>query len=467
MAEVKPSVFKKYDIRGKAEEDFTDPEVEKLGRALGAYFRKKGQTTALVGRDNRAHSRRLRDMVVRGLVRSGCDVLDIGETVSPVFYFAHHLYHVGAGVMVTASHNPPEDNGFKIYCGESTIYGEEIQEIKRILERKDFVFGEGHLYLRNPREDYLRYICEKVTLGPRKLKVAVDCGNGAAGCLAPELYGRMGCEVLPLFCDPNPTFPNHHPDPTVAENLKHLRELVVKEGADVGMAFDGDGDRLGVVDERGSVIWGDMLQVLFWREILPRYPGARAIVEVKCSQALVEEVKSMGGKPFFYKTGHSLIKAKMKETGTVFTGEMSGHFFFADEYFGFDDGLYAGTRLLRILSHAQKPLSELLADVPRYYSTSETRIPCAEESKRQVIRTMHNYFKEKKCSIIDVDGLRIQFSDGWGLVRASNTQSMLVARCEAKSREALKRIAGQFSALLEGHPGVGKFKWEFLFDKFL
>ncbi|GAW94020.1 phosphomannomutase/phosphoglucomutase [Calderihabitans maritimus] len=456
---MRASVFKAYDIRGKADEDFTNEEVLRLGKALGTYFIQQGFRRVIVGRDNRLHSPRLREAVVDGLVSCGCQVFDIGETITPVFYFAHQLYDVQAGVMITASHNPPEDNGFKVYAGDSTIYGEEIQKIRRLFEAGEFIAGNGQVEERNPREEYLEYIASRVRLG-KPLKVVVDCGNGTAGPWAPALYKKMGCQVIDLYCDSDPSFPNHHPDPTVTENLETLREKVLEERADLGLAFDGDGDRLGVIDDKGKIIWGDMLQILFWREILLKYPGAEAIIEVKCSQALVEEVKRLGGKPFFYKTGHSLIKAKMKEIGAVFTGEMSGHIFFADEYFGYDDALYAGARLLRILSESDKPLSELLSDVPRYYATTETRIGCAEEAKGRVIESLKSYFRNKGYDIIDVDGVRVQFPEGWGLVRASNTQPVLVARCEGKSLNALKEIAGEMKQALSGMSEVEPFDWE-------
>ena len=457
---MRSEVFKTYDIRGKAETDFTDDDVLRLGKAIGTYFIGRGFRDVIVGMDNRKHSPRIKKALVDGLLSCGCFVKDIGETITPGFYFAHKLYKVNAGVMVTASHNPPEDNGFKIYGGDSTIYGDEIQKIRRIFEAGDFTKGEGKIEKQNPREEYFKYIVSNVKLD-RKLKVAIDCGNGAASSWAPELYEKMGCDVIPLYCKSDPNFPNHHPDPTVPENLTDLKKVVLEEKADVGLAFDGDGDRLGVVSDQGEIIWGDILQILFWRELLSKYPGADVIVEVKCSQALIEEVKRLGGKPFFYKTGHSLIKAKMKEIGAVFTGEMSGHFFFADEYFGFDDALYAGARLLRILSKANEPISELLADVPKYYATTETRIGCPKKKKKKVIDVLIDRFRRKGYEIIDVDGLRVEFTDGWGLVRASNTQPVLVARCEGRTPEALKSIARELKEALSQIGEVEEFEWQF------
>ena len=275
-----------------------------------------------------------------------------------------------------------------------------------------------------------------------------------------EILENWGCEVIPLYCESDGTFPNHQPDPVKTANLTMLRKTVIEKGADLGIAFDGDADRIGVVDETGGIIWGDMLMCLYWREIMPTYPGAQAIIEVKCSQALVDEVNRLGGKPFFYKTGHSLIKAKMKEIGAVFTGEMSGHIFFADEYFGYDDAFYAAGRLLRLLSHADQPLSKMLADIPKYYSTAETRVPCSDGDKFRVVDDLVKQFKHQ-YEVIDVDGLRVLFSDGWGLIRASNTQPVLVARCEAKTPAGLEKICSIMKGAMEQYPEVGKFDWEY------
>ncbi|WP_406678053.1 phosphomannomutase/phosphoglucomutase [Moorella sp. ACPs] len=453
-----PVVFKTYDIRGVADRDFPSKEVECLGRALGTFFLDRGECKAIVGRDNRRHSPRISGALIQGILATGCDVVDIGQTVTPVFYFAHFYYQIGAGVMVTASHNPPQDNGFKIFCGDSTIYGEDIQTVRRILEQGRFYAGQGILQRIDPEEAYIKYITSRIN-PLRKLKVAIDAGNGTAGELAVRLFTALGCEVVPLYCESDPEFPHHHPDPTIPENLTDLKELVLLSGADVGLGFDGDGDRLGVINDRGEILWGDLLQILFWREILPKYPAAPAIVEVKCSQALVEEIERLGGRPFFYKTGHSLIKAKMKEIRAPFTGEMSGHFFFADEYLGFDDALYAGARLIRLLSRENKSLSELLADVPRYYATPEIRIPCPEEKKTEVVAEIAKIFSDRGHEIIDIDGARIIFPDGWALVRASNTQSVLVARCEAKTRKALERISQSLSEALSYYP-IGQYCWK-------
>ncbi|NLY42537.1 MAG: phosphomannomutase/phosphoglucomutase [Clostridiaceae bacterium] len=445
MSKVNEGIFRQYDIRGIYGEDLTRKDAELIGRAFGTYIRRKGETEAIVGRDNRKSSPELFDSLVKGMLDAGINVKDIGVVVSPIFYYSTYLYNIKSGIMITASHNPAKYNGFKVQYDGRTLYGEELQEIKEMILRDDFESGQGKLTAQSPVQDYINMIKEKIKLEGRKLKVVVDCGNGTAGFFAPSLLRELGCEVIPLYCDSNPDFPNHFPDPVKPENLQDLIKAVKLNKADLGVGFDGDGDRLGVVDEQGNIIWGDMLMILFWREILPKYPGTTAIVEVKCSEVLVDEIRKLGGKPIIYKTGHSLIKAKMKELNAVFTGEMSGHMFFADEYFGFDDALYACARLLRILSGSGKSLSQLLTDVPRTYSTPEIRIECAEEEKLFYVGKAKIYFKASGHKIIDVDGVRVQFNDGWGLVRASNTGPELIVRCEARTPERLEEIKREIS----------------------
>ncbi|BAF58579.1 phosphomannomutase [Pelotomaculum thermopropionicum SI] len=423
-------------------------------------MREHGGSEVIIGRDNRVSSARLRDDLVRGLVAAGCRVVDVGLVVTPMVYFARIHFGIDGAVMITGSHNPPEENGFKISRGAGTIYGEEIQRLRALMEKGKFAEGNGAVEERDVAASYLAMLREKIKLGPRRLKVAVDCGNGTASLFAEQLLEGWGCEVVPLYCEPDGSFPNHQPDPVKTANLADLRKAVLESGADLGVAYDGDADRIGVVDEKGNIVWGDRLMCLYWREILPRFPGAAAIIEVKCSQALVDEVARLGGRPFFYKTGHSLIKAKMKEVGAVFTGEMSGHMFFADEYFGYDDAFYATGRLLRILSGAEEPLSRLLESVPQYYSTAETRVPCADREKFRVVAGLVEHFRQR-YEVIDVDGARVLFGDGWGLVRASNTQPVLVARCEAKTQEGLDRICGIMKEALREYPAVGAFEWEF------
>lgn len=455
---INPDIFREYDIRGVVGQDLTPPVAETIAQAYATYLAQDGVRRAIVGRDNRESSPGLREAVVRGLVTSGCEVLDIGTVITPTFYFARIHYGVDGGVMITASHNPPEFNGFKLAHGPGTIYGADIQTVRGRANQGQFITGAGSVAIRDVVPAYRGMLVQKIRLGPRRLRVVVDCGNGTASLIGPDVLEDLGCEVIRLYCVSDPRFPHHHPDPVQPANLQDLIATVVRERADLGIGFDGDGDRLGVVDERGTIIWGDILMILFWREILPKHPGAVGIVEVKCSQALYEEIARLGGKPMFYRTGHSLIKAKMKELGAVFTGEMSGHMFFADEYYGYDDAVYAAARLLRILSHTDQPLSTLLADVPQYHATPEIRVECADEAKFEIVRTIAMDFQQR-YSVIDIDGARVLFGEGWGLIRASNTQPVLVVRAEAKTAEGLRRIQGALGDELRKFKAVGPIQW--------
>lgn len=446
-----PSIFRQYDIRGKVGVDFDAPGAGRIARAFALYIIERGHRRVLLGRDNRASSPELRDVMAEALLASGLEVVDIGEVITPMFYFASHHLDIRAGIMITASHNPGEDNGCKLLVGTSTIYGQDIQDLAAMAMRNEQVEAEdrGKLSLADISREYINDICGRIELGQKPLKVVVDCGNGTAGFIAPRFLRELGCNVVELFCDSDPAFPNHHPDPVKVENCQDLIRVVRAESADLGIGFDGDGDRLGVVDPQGNIIWGDMMMILFWREILAKHPGAECIVEVKCSQALVDEIERLGGRPMIYKTGHSLIKAKMKEIGAVFTGEMSGHMFFADEYYGYDDALYAAARLLRIMSNSDKGLGELLADVPRYYATPEMRVKSTDEEKFRVVYQVLEHFRSR-YGIIDIDGARILFPEGWGLVRASNTGPELIVRCEGRTPEALAAIKDELFGFLRG-----------------
>jgi phosphomannomutase/phosphoglucomutase len=462
--QLNPSIFREYDIRGLVDVDFTPEVVYLLGIAAGRYFHEAGETNVLIGRDNRLSGPALRDALVSGLQAESMHITDIGVVITPAFYFAREYLKINAGIMLTASHNPSEFNGMKVALGPSTIYGAEIQRLGQMTQqaaaeapsRKPI--KEAEIRYENIIPAYLQMQCEKIKLGPRKLKVAVDCGNGTASLFAEEFLRSLGCEVIPLYCESDGTFPNHHPDPTQSKNVIDLQKAVLEHGCDLGVGYDGDGDRIGVIDNEGNIVWGDRLMVIYWKEILAKHPGADVIVEVKCSQALVDAVVRMGGKPQFYKTGHSLIKAKMREINALFTGEMSGHMFFADEFYGFDDAFYATGRLLRILSNSEQTLAEMLADVPVYYSTAETRIPCPDEEKFAVIADLTKRFKQT-YEVIDIDGARVLFEDGWGLARCSNTQPVIVARCEGKTPEALERIKAIMYEALRSYPCVGDFEW--------
>lgn len=457
-----PSIFREYDLRGLVDQDINPDGVEELGRAFGTYLQNFGLTQCLLGWDSRASSPTYRDAVTQGLAATGIHVIDIGQVTTPIFYFARVHYEIEGGIMITASHNPAEYNGFKMARGKSTIYGEEIQDVRRLLESGEFRQGTGTRSHRDPVPAYLAMLADKIQLGPKPLKVVVDAGNGTPGLFTQDVMEGSFKLKDPtyLYCTPDPTFPNHHPDPVVAKNLVDLIAAVKREHADLGIAFDGDGDRIGVVDEEGQIIWGDRLMILYWREILSKYPGSPAIVEVKCSQTLYDEIQRLGGHPEFFKTGHSLIKARMRELNAVFTGEMSGHMFFADEYFGYDDAFYAAGRLLRLLSHTDKPLSALLSDVPVLPSTPEVRIDCPDDQKSHVVGALlAHYQSQPDLTVITIDGLRVIFPHGWGLIRASNTQPALVARAEADTEAHLKQITDDLTRQLAPFPFIGAIDW--------
>jgi phosphomannomutase/phosphoglucomutase len=444
---VNSSSFREYDIRGRFPEDLDADSVYRLGLSVGAYYLANGAKKISVGRDCRLSSPDLKEALVKGLVESGINVIDIGMAPTPVLYFS--IFHLGldGGVQITGSHNPPEYNGFKICLGKTTIHGNEIQKIRDIYEKGRFEKGNGVLEEAEVITGYLSYLAKNIVPGDIRRKVVIDAGNGVAGMVAPHIYREMGVEVEELFCEPDGHFPNHHPDPTIPENLDDLTREVLAKSADLGIAFDGDADRIGVIDNEGNILWGDQLMIIFSREILERNPGAKIIGEVKCSQVTYDDIKKHGGVPIMWKAGHSLIKSKMKEEGAIFAGEMSGHLFFADRYFGYDDAIYAGARLLEILSRTKKDMRQLLAGVPRMVNTPEIRIDCPDDKKFRVVAAVAEGFK-KEYEVIDVDGARVLFEGGWGLVRASNTQPVLVLRFEARDEGRLNEIRGLFMAKL-------------------
>jgi len=452
------AIFREYDIRGVVGRDLDPEAAEAIARAFGTYLARADVRRAAIGHDNRASSQALYEAAVRGLAGTGCGVIKIGLAVTPMLYFALPHFGVDAGVMVTASHNPPEFNGFKLAHGPGTLYGPQIQEIWRLAQAGAFRQGAGAIEAREILPAYAAMLRDRIRLGPRRLRVVADCGNGTAGGVVPEILRGWGVDVVELYCDSDPSFPHHHPDPVDPQNLHDLIRKVGEEHADVGLGFDGDGDRLGVVDDKGGILWGDLLMALFWREILPAHPGAIALVEVKCSQALIDEIRRLGGRPLFTQTGHSLIKARMRELGAVFAGEMSGHMFFADEYYGYDDAIYAAGRLLRILSRTERPLSALAAEIPHYHATPEIRVACPDDRKHEVVTALAAEFKGR-YEVIDIDGVRIVLPDGWGLVRASNTQPVLVVRAEGTTPSALDRIKRILEDALRHYPEVAPIPW--------
>lgn len=433
-----PEIFREYDIRGIAEEDMTKDEVLLLGRGIGTYLRRHNCSKLTVGRDCRLTSPGYADQIIEGLVSTGCRVVDLGVCPTPVFYFSIRHFDQEGGVMVTASHNPAHYNGFKVCMGLDSVYGDELKKILKIINEKDFINGKGSYFSADIIAPYKEFIKGNISIS-KPLNVGVDAGNGTAGVVAVPLLKDLGCTVYDLYCDMDGTFPNHEADPTVEKNMKELISLVKEKKLHVGIGFDGDGDRIGVVDEKGNIVFGDKLMIIFAREILTRKPGSVFISEVKCSQTMYDDIEKHGGKPIMWRTGHSLIKKKMKEEKAELAGEMSGHMFFADRYFGFDDATYACLRLLEILADSGKTVSELLSDVPKTYSTPEIRVDCPDHIKFTLVEKVTAYFKSR-YKVIDIDGARVLFDDGWGLVRASNTQPALVLRFESLSESRLSEI---------------------------
>lgn len=443
---ISPTIFRQYDVRGVVGVDLTAEVAEALGRGYASLLHAHGVHGAVaVGRDNRPSGNALRDALVRGLTESGYDVVDVGVVPTPLLYWALHHESVVGGIQITGSHNPPEYNGFKMSRGTGSIHGEEIQALYQHIVRKDFVQGTGQVRHVEVIDRYVADIAQRIgpiSRGGRPLKVVYDCGNGAGALVAPQLMAALGVGAIGLFTESDGTFPNHHPDPTVPENLEDCIAAVREHGAEVGIAFDGDADRIGVVDRNGRIIWGDQLLILYARDVLERTGRGQSIIfDVKCSQALSDEIARAGGTPVMWKTGHSLIKDKMKSTGAPIAGEMSGHMFFTEGFYGHDDALYAAARLLQILVRTGRRIDELLADVPPFVATPEIRIDTDEETKFTVMSRAVSHFKAL-YDVIDVDGVRVLFGDGWGLLRASNTQPVIVARYEARTPERLDEIRG-------------------------
>ncbi len=441
---MKSNIFREYDIRGLVDSEITDADVLTLGRAMGTYMAQRGIERMTMGRDCRLSSDRYRDLLLEGLLSTGRQVVDVGVCPTPLLYYSVWRYEAQGGVMITASHNPPQYNGFKVLAGKSTIHGAEIQKLRAIVEEGRYASGKGSLASEEIVGPYMDYVAANIHLqGP--LSLAVDAGNGTAGPVAVPLMRRLGIEVSPLYCEMDGRFPNHEPDPTIPANLADLCKVVVEKKLPAGVAYDGDSDRVGAVDEQGRPLWGDMLLAIFARSILLEEPGATFIGEVKCSQNLYDDIKRRGGVPIMWKAGHSLIKQKMAETGAVLAGEMSGHMFFKHRWFGFDDAIYASLRLAELLSATREPLSQWLADMPPVVSTPEIRVDCPDEVKFRVVEEVTARLK-KDFQVVDVDGVRIITPDGWGLVRASNTQPALVLRFEAQSQARLDELR----ALVEG-----------------
>lgn len=442
-----PNVFREYDVRGVVDQDLNEEFVFNLGRAIGTYADQHKVKTMSIGRDCRLSSDAYHNFLIQGLNSCGIETIDIGLCATPMLYFSIRHLKTDGGVMVTGSHNPPEFNGFKICIGHDTIYGDNIQDLRKIIESNRFAAGRGGSRNQDISKDYEDYLFENVFIN-KKLKVIVDAGNGVGGRFFLPLLQRLNYDVTDIYCEPDGRFPHHFPDPTVENNLEELIRVVREQKADLGIAFDGDADRLGVISDKGEIIWGDKLLLLFSRYILQDKPNSTIIGEVKCSQVLYDDIKKHSGRPIMWKAGHSLIKAKMKEEKAALGGEMSGHIFFADRYFGYDDAIYAALRLLEILSQTGKQISSLLSDVPQTFATPEIRIDCPDDKKAEVVKKIKNHYRNTP-GVIDIDGVRIPFKEGWALVRSSNTQPIIVLRFEASSSEALQAIRREVEELLD------------------
>jgi phosphomannomutase/phosphoglucomutase len=450
---LKPTIFREYDIRGIADQDLVDENIVLIGKGIGTFLKRQGAKNLVVGRDVRLSSERIRDALVTGLTSTGINVIDIGLVLTPVQYFGIVHLNSEGGVMITGSHNPIEYNGLKISKKDvAPVYGEQIQQIRQLIDKKDFVTGSGEVIEKDIIQDYVTTLKSKLKFD-KKLRIVIDAGNGTAGIVAPKLWQDLGCEVTCLYCEPDGRFPNHLPDPTVPKYVVDLRNKVKEVGADLGIGYDGDCDRIGTIDDQGRIIYADRLLAILSREVIERNPGAEIVFDVKCSQALPEEIEKYGGKPLMWKTGHSLLKAKMKEIHSPLAGEMSGHIFYADDYFGFDDAIYVSGRLMQLLSKTDKKLSEIADELPHFESTPEIRIEANDEDKFNIVAELAKYFRNE-YNTIEIDGTRVLFGDGWGLVRASNTQPVLVLRFEAKSKERLREIVDIFKTKLKEYPSV-------------
>ena len=442
--EISKNIFRGYDLRGTVPEEIDENVAREIGKGFATLMKRAGNKEIIVGRDARLSGKSLRDALCEGIVSTGMNVVDIGECMTPMTYFAREVLNIKPSIMITASHNPKNYNGFKMCAmGKDTIYGEEIQEFRRFLEKEDFEVSEvpGIITEHDLREEYISYIVDRVKLGSRKLKVAVDCGSGAAGWFAREFFERLGVEEFLIECEtPDGNFPIHHPDPSQEKYMLEFEEFIRKNNCDIGIAYDGDADRIICFDENGRINFGDEFMIIIWRDLIKNHPNAEAILDVKCTQSLYEDLERIGAKPRFVKVGSSYIKADIRENNLIFAGEYAGHIYFNDEYFGFDDSFYATARILKILSNTDKKYSELLDGITRYVGTPEKIVKVTDETKFEIVNKCTQYFKENNYKVIDVDGSRVIFEDGWGLCRASNTGPNLTIKAEAVSEERCNEI---------------------------
>jgi phosphomannomutase/phosphoglucomutase len=457
MAQIEKSMFREYDIRGRVNDKELNPKTAGwIGRGYGTFLKERGVGTVVVGHDSRHGSKAVNDTLIDGILSTGRDVIDIGMCLTPMMYWAQYHFDSKGGAMITGSHNPKDWSGFKLACGLSyTLIGEEIREVLSTIENERFAEGKGSLRRVSIAEEYAKDLAGRVHVG-KPLRIVVDTGNGTAGAFAPGILRRAGLDVIEQFTDLDPDFPNHEPDPALKQTVEALGARVREEKADAGFAFDGDGDRLGVVDEKGDVVWPDRYMILLARQVLEKQPGARIVFDVKVSQALEEDIAAHGGHPIMWKTGHSHIKAKLHEEKAALAGEMSGHIFFVENYYGFDDGVYASLRLAEYISQVGKPVSEIIAGTPYYVSTPAIDVDCPDDKKYQVVEQLTKELKRDFKRVVDINGARVTFDDGWGLVRASSNLPILVLRFEAKTQERLDEIKALFRKYLDKYPEIGK-----------
>ncbi len=450
--EIAKNIFRVYDIRGIYPTEIDEKVAREIGKGFATLMKREGQTQIIVGHDNRKSHAGLKDAMIEGITSTGMDVVYIGFCVTPMSYFARVHLNIKPSVMITASHNPKEYNGFKICgLGTDTIYGDEIQALREFIEKGEFEVAEvpGKVVEMSIRDAYINYIVDKVKLGDRKLKVAIDCGSGVGSLFAEEIFTKLGCEVLPVCCESDGDFPIHHPDPSQEKNMLDFEKFIVDNKCDIGLGFDGDADRVIAFDEKGKIYFGDEFMAIIWRDIIHKYPGAKGIIDVKCTQGLYEEIANLGGVPEFCKVGSSLIKAQLRRENLIFTGEYAGHIYFNDEHYGYDDAMYAGARLLRILSNTDKQMSELLDGFPKYPSTPEVIYKVTDESKARIVEEVRDRFKAEGYEVIDIDGARVIIGHGWGLIRASNTGPNLTIKAEADTMENAEKILEMIKQYIE------------------
>lgn len=454
MSIINKYMFREYDLRGKISGDeLNEQTMELIGRGFGTFLKRRGVSAVVIGYDSRRTSPKFKEAVVRGLTSTGCDVIDIGMTLAPILYFAQYHLKCKGGVMVTASHNPNDWSGLKLAQDYSkTLLGDELQEVRKIIEEDDYIVGKGAIKKADVKKAYIKDVASRVNLA-RKMKVVIECGNGTAGAFAPDVLREIGCEVVEVCCEVDPRFPNHFPNPELKEAKELLSKKVLENHADIGCSYDGDGDRLGVVDEKGNNVWTDQVLIILSRQVLENQPGAKIVFDVKCTEALVEDIKAHGGVPIMWKTGHSYIKRKAQEIDAAFAGERSGHIFYRQNYYGFDDAIFSSVKLIEYLSQQKKPFSKLLETTPKYYSSPTIHVPCPDSKKYEIVDKLVEEFK-KEYRVIDVNGARVYFEDGWGLVRASSNEPVLVLVFESKNQESLEKYKKIFRDKFKKYPEI-------------